>query len=290
MNILRTTHENIGPEIFTTDSRMSLSIRSKSWKHTELTRIRKQKLDHFKPISESLQEELTHFKNIVKMHLDASENHFPIQFFNIDIDKIEHQKAENKKHLECERNELENEFLMTTTQIARIQKNLIDGFQYSRIKIRELSSDLFIENYPLTHLDGKISSDDIREIFIANPDLFQRICKLEPWMRCNVINNNELTWFKSSADVCSDGIERFTDAVSKIIDLQLNTHTSWPNDFTSGLANFDDDIHDVTNENNANVHNIQIYVRVLLNILQIFRIECAKMNEIVKFSSKMLSN
>lgn len=270
INILRTIHEDIGPDIFTTNSRMSLSARSKSWKHTELTRIRKEKLDHFKPIFESIQKELTNLKNIVKMYLDASEaNHFPIQFFNIDIEKIEHQKAENKKHLECERNELEKEFLMTTTQIARIQKNLIDGFQYSQIRIRKLSNDdLFIDNYPLTHLDGKISSDDIMDIFIANPDLFQRICKLEPWMRCNVLNNNELKWFESSVDVCSDGIERFTADATKIIDLQLNTLTSWPNDFTSALANFDDDIHDVTNENNVNVHNIRIYVRVLLNIFK----------------------
>lgn len=268
MNILRTNHENIGREIFTTNSRMSFSGPIKSWKCTELIRISKERLDHFKPLFESIHEELIQIKSTVKMHLDVSEMgpetyHFPIQFFNLDIEKIEHQKEENKRNLEFERNELENEFLMTKTQIEQIQKNLVDGFKYNQIRIREIFNDLFIENYPLTHLDRKLSSDDIMEILIAHPELFQRICKLEPWIRCNVINNNELKWFKSSADVCSEGIERFTAVVSKIIDLQLSTHTSWPNDFTSGLTNVDEDIYDVTNENKVKVQNMKVYVRVL---------------------------
>lgn len=266
INILRTTHENIGPEIFTTNSPMSLTGHLKSWKHTELARICKEKLDHFKPLFESIQKKLTHIKNTVKLQLDASEigpetHHFPIEFYNLDIEKIEHQKVEKKKILECERNKLENEYLLTKTQIARIQKNLVDGFKYSRI--REIFNDLFIENYPLTYLDRKLSSDNIMEILIANPDLFQRIYKLEPWIRCNVINNNELKWFKSSVDVCSEGIERFAPAVSKIIDLELSTQTSWPNDFTSELTNVNEEIHDVTNENKVKVHNIKTYVSVL---------------------------
>lgn len=267
INILRTPHENIGPQICATSSPMSLSGPLKSWKHIELTRIHKERLDHFKPLFESMQEELTRIKNTVTMHLDVSEMgpetcHFPIQFFNLDIEKIVHQKEENKKNFECHRNKLENEILMMKIQIARIQKNLVDGFKDNRIRIREIFNDLFIENYPLTHLDEKLLSDDIMETLTVNPELFQRICKLEPWIRCNVINKNELKCLTSSADVCSEGIERFTAAVSKIINLQLNTHISWSNDFTSGLINVDEKIHDVTDEYKV----MKNYVRVLLCI------------------------
>lgn len=276
MNILRETHGNIGSEMFTTKSPISWSGRLKSWKQTELTRICKEKSDHFKPLFASIHEELTHIKNTVKMHVNHSEMrpvtyHFPIQFFNLDIESIEQQKEENMKNLECKQNELENEFLMIKTQIARIQKNLIDGFKCSQIRIREIFNELFIENYPLTHLDGKLLSVDIMEILIANPELFQQICKLEPWIRCNVIKKNELKWFQSSADVCSEGIERFSAAVSKIIDLKLSTHISWAKDFTSGLTDVDEEIHDVTNENKVKLHNLKVYVRILLNIFIITR-------------------
>lgn len=227
--------------------------------------------EYCQPNVDAIQNELIYLKNSVKSYMDANDieeenNKFTIQFFNLNVDEIKRQNEALAEALKIEQNKLDKQLNEKTFHIKKIQKYLFNCFKIERLRVCGIFKDIFIENYALTHLDRKIVNAEVIMGIKRNSELRKRISKLEPGIRYNYLIEDELNWFGFSADYCSEGIERFTAAVSKIIDLHLSTQISWTHDFSS-IALTECHIDDITDENLINLYNIKIYVRTSFRIL-----------------------
>lgn len=237
---------------------------SKSWKEIQLEKINENERQMCQQNLNEIYADLSRIKNIVSDFINANETEtesekFSMQFFNVDVEKIEQQRTEMTEKLKTLEIELSEQFSMGKLNIENIGKYMFDCFKVDSLRIRELFNSVFIENYSLTHLDRRFIDDGILEHLEKNPMQFDRICKMEPGIRYNLIHDTDLCWLEMNLDSCSEGIERFMAAVMKVIDSQLSTHTSWTLDFNSTVA-FDEHVKNITNVNEVFSFNIKAYV------------------------------
>lgn len=260
-----TDSENL--EIISIDETLNLT-RTVSWKSVEMTRIAKDECDNYETQLETMQTNLSRIKRtmINYMHindLESKEEQFPIQFFNLNATEADIQSGALKKQIESERESLEETLLNEKSRIENIKHIMWDCFETKPQKLQGIFMEIFIQNFPLTNLDEKLSDETLLERVLDNHELFNEICKLKPWIHPNIMIREDIEWPTIEAHQ-NKTTDRFSAFASKIIDQHLTSNVNLDYNFFSTLS-MEPETVDIHDETQVNAYNIKIYVRTTEN-------------------------
>lgn len=238
---------------------------TESWKSIELARLAKQECEYYETQLTTMKDDLNRIKRTVISHIDANEreskdDQFPMQFFNLNAIEIDMQSGALKEQIDFKRECLEQIFSNEKSRIENIKQIMWDCFETKLQKLKGVFTDIFIQNFPLTILDEKLSNEQILKVLLSNENLFAVICKWEPWIHPNRMIEGDIPW--PTVDVqLNKNTDRFSNFASKIIDQQLNSNVNLDFDFFSALPIEPESV-DINNEKVVNTYNLKIYVSI----------------------------
>lgn len=243
---------------------------TESWKSVEMKRITKNECENYETQLEAMQTDLSRIKCTIINYMDVNEleskeERFPIQFFNLNATEADIQSGALKEQIESERESLEKTFLEEKLRIENIKQIMWDCFETKPQKLQGIFMEIFIQNFPLTDLDEKLSDELLLKNVLQNNELFGEICKLKPWIHPSITIKGDIQW--PTIEVQSTKFtDRFSTFASKIVDQQLTANVNLDYNFFSTLP-MEPETVDVYDEIHVNVYNIKIYVRILENHL-----------------------
>lgn len=246
---------------------------TESWKTTELTRLADEESQHFTSQLQIMQQDLNRIKTAVidfmnTNELEPVEDRFPIQFFNLNATEADIQSGALKEHMERERKALEQIFSDEKSRIENIKQIMWDCFQTKPQKLLGIFTDIFIQNFPLTDLDEKLSDELILKETLDTQELFDQVCEVKPWIHPNIVIKEVIDWpvVRPPSKLTSD---RFSLFAMKIIDQQLTANVNLDYNFFSTLSIESESI-DINNEALVNAHNLRVHVSTREMIAIIF--------------------
>lgn len=242
------------------------NIIAKTWKDIEMERLEDEEYQSYQQELGAIGHDLSQIKETVSLYIAANEREpidgrFSIQFFNLDVIETQRQIDMAQMDFEKERVSLETQYANEKQCIDKIKKFTWDCYNVKPLKLRDIFTKIYAQNYPLTHLDERISNLK-GEKLAKTPELVNRICTLKPWKRKNLLDVEEIPWpdnFNIKSDSFLRNAERFSAMASKVIDQQLNTKVKWSYDFIGLMSSYHETI-SVDDEFQVNVHNIKVYV------------------------------
>lgn len=238
---------------------------TESWKSIELARLAKEECEYYEAQLTTMKEDLDRIKRTVISYIDANEreskvDQFPMQFFNLNAIEIDMQSGALKEQIDFKRECLEHTFSNEKSRIENIKQIMWDCFETKLQKLKGVFTDIFIQNFPLTVLDEKLSHEQILKVLLSNEKLFAEICKWKPWIHPNQMIEGDIQW--PTVDVqLNKNTDRFSNFASKIIDQQLNSNVNLDFDFFSALPIEPESV-DINNEKVVNTYNLKIYVSI----------------------------
>lgn len=239
------------------------TVSTESWKSIELTRLANEESQHYATQLQLMQQNLNRIKRTVidymnTNELEPPEEQFPIQFFNLNATEADIQSGALKEHIETERKALEKIFSDEKSRIENIKQIMWDCFETKPQKLQGIFTDIFIQNFPLTDLDEKLSDETILKQTLNSKELFQQVCEVKPWIHPNIVIKEVIEWptAKPQPKTISD---RFSLFANKIIDQQLTANVNLDYNFFSTLSMESENI-DINNEAFVNAHNIRVHV------------------------------
>lgn len=242
-------------------------IESKPWKDVETEHLFGADYESHRTEIESIIYDLKQIKETVAFYIAANEREsiderFPIQFFNLDMIETQRQNEIAKKNFELVHSALESQYTIEKMRIQNIKKFTWNCYDVKSLKLRDILTKNYVENFPLTHLDECMSNSVNFDELIKMSELINRICILQPWQRYNLFNDEPIQWpviVNAKTNIGCKYTERFTAMASKVIDQQLSTKVKWHYDFIASMTFCHEHI-DVDNECQVNVYNLKIYV------------------------------
>lgn len=234
------------------------------WKDIELTRLFNEECQHYEAQLELMQQDLNRIKRTVIDYMDLNElespdERFPIQFFNLNAIDADIRCGAFKEQIESERRALEKMFLEEKSRIENIKQIMWDCFETKPQKLQGIYTEIFIQNFPLTNLDEKLSDESILKRTLESPELFQQVCEVKPWIHPNIVIKGVIEWPAPEPSQPSKMSDRFSAFASKIIDQQLTSNVNLDYNFFSTFSMESENIN-VNNETLVNAQNIRIYV------------------------------
>lgn len=237
-----------------------------SWKSIELARLAREECDNYETQLKTMHDDLERIKSTIVNYmnvneLESREEQFPIQFFNLNATEADIQSGALKQQIESERVLLEKAFADEKCRIENIKQIMWDCFETKPQKLQGIFTDIFIQNFPLTDLDEKMSDEILLKKALDDEQLFDKICVLKPWLHPNTTIKGDIHWptIDSESNKFND---RFTAFASKIIDQNLTANVNLDYNFFSTLP-MEPETVNVHNESLVNVYNIKIYVRII---------------------------
>lgn len=243
------------------EKNFATSSTSSSWKSMELDRLANEELAHYAVELQSIHNDLNAIKLAICNYMDANatesmSDQYPIQFFNLNASN---QNDTLKEFIDMERKSLEKMFSDEKLRIENIKQIMWDCYQTKPQKLQGVYSDIFIQNYPLTDLDEKLSDDTMLKRCLNNDELFEQICNLKPWIHPSISIKTEIDWPKEKAQCKSMMADRFSLFVSKIVDQQLTANVNLDYNFFSTLSIESENIN-ISDDKLVNAHHIRMHV------------------------------
>lgn len=249
-------------DVINIDETLQLTVIN-SWKSIELARLTKEECLGYESQLDCMKRDLERIKQTIVNYMDinereSKEEQFPIQFFNLNATEADIKTGALKKQIEAERENLEKLFLDEKARIENIKQIMWDCFETKPQKLQGIFTEIFIQNFPLTDLDEKLSDETLLNKVLEDPKLFHRICELKPWIHTNIMIREEIDWPGLDSQTTKT-TDRFSVLASKIIDQQLTSKVNLDYNFFSTLPTEQESV-DIHDETVVNVYNIKIYV------------------------------
>lgn len=248
-------------EVINIDETLGLTS-SNSWKSLELVRLTKEECAGYETQLENMQQDLARIKQTIINYmnineLESKDEKFPIQFFNLNATEADIKSGALKEQIEAEREGLEKLFSDEKARIENIKRIMWDCFETKPQKLQGVFTEIFIQNFPLTDLDEKLSNEFILNKVLEDQELFHQVCELKPWIHPNIMIDNDIDWpIESQITKTTD---RFSVLASRIIDQQLTSNVNLNYNFFSTLPTEQENV-DIHDENVVNVYNVKVYV------------------------------
>lgn len=248
-------------EVINIDETLGLTP-SNSWKSLELVRLTKEECAGYETQLENMQQNLARIKQTIINYmnineLESKDEQFPIQFFNLNATEADIKSGALKEQIEAEREGLEKSFSEEKARIENIKRIMWDCFETKPQKLQGVFTEIFIQNFPLTDLDEKLSDESILNKVLEDQVLFHQVCELKPWIHPNVMIRDDIEWPMESQTTKTT--DRFSVLASKIIDQQLTSKVNLDYSFFSALPTEQENV-DIHDENLVNVYNVKVYV------------------------------
>lgn len=249
-------------EVINIDETLGLTPSSNSWKSLELVRLTKEECAGYETQLENMQQDLARIKQTIINYmnineLESKDEQFPIQFFNLNATEADIKSGALKEQIEAEREGLEKLFSEEKARIENIKRIMWDCFETKPQKLQGVFTEIFIQNFPLTDLDEKLSNEFILNKVLEDQELFHQVCELKPWIHPNIMIDNDIDWpIESQITKTTD---RFSVLASRIIDQQLTSNVNLDYNFFSTLPTEQENV-DIHDENVVNVYNVKVYV------------------------------
>lgn len=241
------------------------STQMDSWKSLELARLAREECENYECQLKTMHNDLERIKNAVVDYLnmnelEAEQEQFPIQFFNLNATEADIQSGALKEQIEFERVSLEKSFCGEKLRIENIKQIMWNCFETKPQKLQGIFTDIFIQNFPLTDMDEKLSDDMLLQKLLSDKELFNQISELKPWIHPSTTIKEEINWptIDSQTNKLS---ERFSTFASKIIDQHLTANVNLDYNFFGTLP-MEPETVDIHNETLVNIHNVKVYVRI----------------------------
>lgn len=260
-------------EVINIDETLELTP-TNSWKSIELARLTKEECAGFETQLENMKKDLERIKQTIVNYMDMNEREsrdeqFPIQFFNLNATEADIKSGALKQQIEAEREGLEKAFSDEKARIENIKQIMWDCFETKPQKLQGIFTEIFIQNFPLTDLDERLSDETLLNKVLEDQELFHKICEIKPWIHPNIMIREDIEWpgMDSQATKTTD---RFSVVASRIIDQQLSSKVNLDYNFFSTLPTEQENV-DIHDETVVNAYNIQVYVSIWNKILCIFQ-------------------
>lgn len=260
-------NESEKPETINIDDLLESTPTMDSWKSLELARLAREECENYECQLKMMHDDLERIKNTVIDYLNMNEleskqEQFPIQFFNLNATEADIQSGAMKHQIELQRISLEHAFDGEKSRIENIKQIMWNCFETKPQKLHGIFTDIFIQNFPLTDMDEKLSDDMLLQKLLSDKELFNQICALKPWIHPSTTIKEQINWptIDSQTNKMSD---RFSTFASKIIDQHLTANVNLDYNFFGTLP-MEPEIVDIHNETLVNVHNVKVYVRLFL--------------------------
>lgn len=200
--------------------------------------------------------------------IDANEVEFketklPMKFFNIDVMGIESKTEAHNRAMERMKCKLKDFCAEQMSTIHHIKQHTWDAMATKARKLRSISNNLFVENYPLSVLDEKLSDEHIIEAILKNPGLVKSINEFQPWTQKTI--SHRIIDVPTVITDCerSRHMERFSVAATKIIDKNLRASATSSHLFITPIATQSKDV-DIQDENQVYEHSLRVFVRIAM--------------------------
>lgn len=254
-------------ELINIDETLGLTS-GNSWKSLELSRLIKEECAGYETQLEMMQQDLDRIKKTIINYmnineLESKDEQFPIQFFNLNATEADIKSGALKEQIEVEREGLEKAFSDEKSRIENIKRIMWDCFETKPQKLQGVFTDIFIQNFPLTDLDEKLSEESILNKVLEDQELFRQVCELKPWIHPNIMIRDDIEWPMESQTTKTT--DRFSVLASKIIDQQLTSKVNLDYNFFSILPTEQENI-DIHDENVVNAYNVKVYVSNIIKM------------------------